>query len=452
MHKITLEDMPELDLGDIRRNRRFIKIIDNIIRQPGSSIPKQNESWYDTKATYEFFKSEHVTTDKLQQAIHHYGANCVAASEVLVIHDSCTISYNDSAAEGLGYLDNKEGRGILSHNSIVATTSGLPLALLYQQFWIRAEEELGKSKDRKAKPFEQKETCKWFKGIEQTNRLLDKAIKKIHVADREADIYELFFMKPEDNSELLVRARQPRKTAAGSLLWQQVGSLPVADVITLSVPDASGKKKRQATVEVRYEKVEILRPAGKAHEYKSVQLTAIEIRETGVEEEKEEEGIWWKLLTTLEIKDIEDVKRCILWYTYRWLIERFHYVLKSGCKIEELQLQTAESLQKAIATYSVAAFKIMQMVYQSRKTPEVSCEIVLLKEEWQTLYMIQHKTNRPPQHPPTLSQAIAWIGRLGGHLGRKSDGPPGLKTVWRGYQRLMDFVKMYNVLHADKYG
>jgi hypothetical protein len=450
MHKITLKDMPGLDLGDTRRNRRFIKIIDNIISQPGSSIPKQNENWYDTKATYEFFKSEHVTIDKLQKAIHNYGSNCVTESEVLIIHDSCNISYNDSSADGLGYLDNKEGRGILSHNSIVATTSGLPLALLYQQFWIRAEEELGKSKERKTKPFEQKETYKWFKGIEQTNGLLDKAIKKIHVGDREADIYELFFMKPEDNSELLVRARQNRKTAAGSSLWQQIGSLPVAEVITLNVPDATGKKKREATVEVRYEKVEILRPSGKDHEYKSVELTAIEIREPGIDDE--EDGIWWKLLTTLEIKNIEDVKQCILWYTYRWLIERFHYVLKSGCKVEELQLQTAESLQKAIATYSIAAFKIMQMVYQSRETPNVSCEVVLMKEEWQTLYMVHHKINKLPEQPPTLREAIAWIGRLGGHLGRKSDGPPGLKTVWRGYQRLMDFVKMYTVLQQDKFG
>jgi hypothetical protein len=201
---------------------------------------------------------------------------------------------------------------------------------------------------------------------------------------------------------------------------------------------------------VRYEKVEILRPSGKNHEYRSVELTAIEIREPGVNDE--EDGIWWKLLTTLEIKEIEDVKQCILWYTYRWLIERFHYVLKSGCKVEELQLQTAESLQKAIATYSIAAFKIMQMVYQSRESPNISCEVVLVKDEWQTLYMIHHKTNRLPQQPPTLREAVAWIGRLGGHLGRKSDGPPGLKTVWRGYQRLMDFVKMYNVLQADKFG
>ena len=85
MHKITIKDMPELDLGDIRRDKRFIAILDNIINQPGSSIPRQNESWYDTKATYEFFKSEYVTVEKLQKAIYNYGASNVKEPEVLIV-------------------------------------------------------------------------------------------------------------------------------------------------------------------------------------------------------------------------------------------------------------------------------------------------------------------------------------------------------------------------------
>jgi Transposase Tn5 dimerisation domain len=88
----------------------------------------------------------------------------------------------------------------------------------------------------------------------------------------------------------------------------------------------------------------------------------------------------------------------------------------------------------------------MQMVYQSRKTPNASCEMVLSKQQWSVLYMLINKTKNLPKEPPILSDAIKWIGRLGGHLGRKSDGPPGLKAVWYGYQKLCNATDIYAIL------
>jgi hypothetical protein len=61
MHHISVKDFPQLDFGDKRRNERFVSIINNVSSQPGSSLPKQNENWYSTKATYEFFKNEEVS-------------------------------------------------------------------------------------------------------------------------------------------------------------------------------------------------------------------------------------------------------------------------------------------------------------------------------------------------------------------------------------------------------
>jgi len=174
--------------------------------------------------------------------------------------------------------------------------------------------------------------------------------------------------------------------------------------------------------------------------------TAIEIKEKNSENKNEEDVIHWKLLTTLAVKSVSDALQCVQWYTFRWLIERFHYVLKSGTKIEELQLKDAESLQKAITVYSMAAFRVMQLVYESRHHPEISCEVVLTKAQWITLYMLIEGNNKVPKQPPSLQQAVMWIGRLGGHLGRKSDGPPGLKTVWRGYQQLCDAASVYELM------
>lgn len=447
MHKITVKDFPGLDFGDKRRDARFVDIINNISSQPGASIPKQNKSWYDTKATYEFFKNEDVSPELLKKTMMMYGAKMVADEmTVLIAHDISNISYNDLQAAGLGYLDNKEGRGILCYSSIAATTEGLPLSLLYQHTWTRPLEELGKSTKRKQLAFEDKESYRWYEGMQEVNKLLDQSIHKIHIADREADIYELFFHAFEPNTDLLIRARHNRKLTDGSDLWDSIAAQPAVTVVSLDIPDETGKKKLKVAAAVKYHEVEILRPAHNKDSYESVTLTAIEIKEKNIEGKNEEDTIHWKLLTTLEIKSVSDALQCVKWYTYRWLIERFHYVLKSGTKVEELQLKDAGSLQKAIAVYSMAAFRVMQLVYQSRHHPEVSCEAVLTKAQWITLYMLIHGNNKIPKQPPCLQQAVMWIGRLGGHLGRKSDGPPGLKTVWQGYQQLCHAASVYELM------
>lgn len=443
MHKITVKDFPTLDLGDRRRDERFVKIIENIVRHPGSSIPQHNDRWYDTKATYEFFKNEDITLDAICSAIKVYGASQSDQSKVLVIHDTSTISYNDLEAEGLGYIDNAAGKGIFCHSSIAATVTGIPLGLLNQLIWSRESSELGKSAKRKQKPFEQKESYKWYKGIAAVNKMLTREIEKIHIGDRDADIYELFFNSPGEKADLLIRARHDRRTAAGSHLWQHISEQKVAAEEEIIIPDRTGKRKRKVQVQLRYKEVEILCPVHKEGKvYDSVIVTAIEITQKG----NNKDGIHWKLLTTLPVNNAEEAKQCMRWYSYRWLIERFHYVLKSGCGIETLQLKKAQSLMKAVAVYSVAAFTIMQLTYQSRETPDVDCSLLLKKRQWEVLYMLRFKTKKLPTQPPTLKEATKWIAQMGGYLARNSDGPPGLKAVWTGYELLLQSVALYEIL------
>ena len=446
MHQVALKDFPGLGLGDIRRNNRFVSIINNICERPGSSIPRQSGDWYDTKATYSFFSNEDVTLSSLQEAIMGFGSGQLTGlNKVLVAHDMTNVSYNDLKADGLGYLDNKLGNGIICYSSIAISEDGIPLSLVHQQTWTRPKEQLGKAKNRKATPFEQKETYEWYKGMQIVNQQIGPAIGKLHIADRGADIYELFFMAYETNTDLLVRSIHNRKLGDGSHLWDSVADQAAAAVVELQIPDETGKKRTAIEAEVRFHCVEILRPVASKNKYECVELTAIEVKQKGEKKDWQKELLHWKLLTTLPITTVTDALQCVKWYCFRWLIERFHYVLKSGTKIEELQLKKADSLQKAIHTYSIAAMRIMQMVYQSRAAPDVNCEVVLTREQWIALYVLIHKTKNIPQQPPSLGKAVEWIGKLGGHLGRKSDGPPGLKTVWLGYQRVCDAAEFYNI-------
>ena len=147
----------------------------------------------------------------------------------------------------------------------------------------------------------------------------------------------------------------------------------------------------------------------------------------------------WLLATTLSVENLEDALKCVQWYAYRWTIERFHFVLKSGCKIEERQLETVEAMERAIPVFSIVAWRLLWLTLQARATPDVPCTMILEEFEWKVLCVTVHARRRQlPAKPPTLREAVRMVAQLGGFLGRKCDGEPGPQTLWRGLRRLHD--------------
>jgi hypothetical protein len=263
--------------------------------------------------------------------------------------------------------------------------------------------------------------------MKAVNKLIDSTIHKLHIADREADVYDLFFHAFEPNTDFLVRARHNRSLKQGTKLWDRIAQLELAATITLEIPDKKEPhKKRELQAEVRYDQVDVKRPStAKKDSFERMTLTAIEVREINSNAPKKDQ-LHWKLLTTLEVGSLMEALQCVKWYCMRWLIERFHYpqdaahVLKSGTKIEELQLKSAQRLQKAIfrrmlcMVYSMAAFRGMQVVYEGRYHPSVSCELVLTKAQWITLYMFIHKNLNSPKspllHSRQCNESPDWVG------------------------------------------
>ena len=155
----------------------------------------------------------------------------------------------------------------------------------------------------------------------------------------------------------------------------------------------------------------------------------------------------WLLRTTLAVTSFAPAGQCVAWYRYRWLIERYHFVLKSGCRLEQLQLRTAERLERAVATYCVVAWRLLWLTYEAREAGAVPCTVALRTSEWQALACRMTGQAEPPRKPPSLRQAVRWIAQLGGFLGRKGDGEPGVQVLWRGWSRLQDLTALWEVLH-----
>jgi hypothetical protein len=158
------------------------------------------------------------------------------------------------------------------------------------------------------------------------------------------------------------------------------------------------------------------------------------------------EPLEWLLLTTCAVQTPEDAIERMTWYACRWGIEVWHKGLKSGCRLEARQLETAERLRRWLAVYSVLAWRILYATLLSRALPDVPCTALLEPEEWQALYCAIHVTSTPPTTPPPRRQAVHWIGRLGGFLARRADGEPGVTVLWRGFQHLTDLTLMYRIM------
>lgn len=160
----------------------------------------------------------------------------------------------------------------------------------------------------------------------------------------------------------------------------------------------------------------------------------------------EEEKINWILLTTIPLNSFEDCQYVVKLYKKRWLIERYHYILKSGCLIEELQLKTGDGLKKALILYSIAACQILRLTLLPRLQAQTPCTIMFCELEWQLIYRLGTKSLTLPNSPPTLKQITYLLGKIGGFLGRKGDGDPGVKVLWRGLMDVRNIVMNYPLL------
>jgi hypothetical protein len=140
--------------------------------------------------------------------------------------------------------------------------------------------------------------------------------------------------------------------------------------------------------------------------------------------------------TSEPVTSPEEAYEYVGYYMQRWKIERFHYVLKSGCGIEKLQERSIDKTMILILMYSIIAVTILNMTYAARLRPELPCSLVLGEEEWKVLYCMANKSKKEPKKPYTIKEAIDYLGCVGGPKRAPSDGPPGVKTVWIGLMKL----------------
>jgi len=273
---------------------------------------------------------------------------------------------------------------------------------------------------------------------------LPEDVEVVHVADIEGDIFDLLALERRPGSHILIRIDHNRRVEhSARYVWEATRQAPVAGEMTVQITPQAEREPREARLAVRFLPLTVLPPHHRPGN--GVLLDFVLAEE--LDPPPGADPIVWLLATSLPVDTLQDALLCLAYYTLRWLIERFHFVLKSGCRIEQLYLQTMDRLLRALAIYSIVAWRILWLTYESRIHPDQSCSVILQTHEWQALYCTLHKTSTPPPTPPTLLEAIVMIARLGGFLARKHDHFPGAKTIWRGLRRLDDIADTWLLLH-----
>jgi Transposase Tn5 dimerisation domain len=272
----------------------------------------------------------------------------------------------------------------------------------------------------------------------------------VHVCDSEADLYEMFQTVQDLGAKVVVGASQDRAVVDSGRMRQVLSTRPVSGYLKVEIPAQQGRAARSATVEVRYGDL-TLRPPYRAPscraQLRSVTVSAVWVREIDAAADVEQ-PLEWLLLTNVPVSRFEEAVERVRWYRLRWPIEVFHRVLKSGCQVEACRLNQADELIRYLTLKSVIAWRLFWMVQISRAHPDAACTIVVSEHEWQALYAAIHRTSALPETMPTVRQVVRWIAQLGGFLGRKCDGEPGVTVMWRGWHRLHDLATMWRVVHG----
>jgi hypothetical protein len=456
-------ELDHIDLGDQRLNRRAGQILDSFWADPQASINAASHGWAESQAAYRFFDNKNVQAEKIlwphQQATNRRIAQHAV---VLLAQDTTELDFSDHPPQGAGPLTSEARLGFLDHSQIAFTPDGLCLGMIDVNIWARSREGFGDSKKRQHDPIETKETYRWLEGYRKACELAGQVPQTqiISVADSEGDIYELFVEAQqcsEKAAEFVIRAGKIRSLpeldpqggpSTYCKLQKEINHAPLVAVRELELPRTPKRKARTATLEIRAQRVRLKAPYRKHTALPEVEINVVLVRETNAP--PGEEAVEWLLVTSLPIDTPEQVLLVVDYYRGRWPIEIFFRVYKTGCQVEQIQLETSERLLRCLMLYKIIAWRVLYLTMLGRECPELPCDMLFTPDEWKPVWKITCDDPLPATAPP-LGRFLLLLAKLGGHNGRRRDAAPGPQSLWVGIRRLTDFAIAWRAFGPDKH-
>ncbi|HEX8847545.1 MAG TPA: IS4 family transposase [Pyrinomonadaceae bacterium] len=441
-------------LGDQRRTRRAVRVGAALAAQPSASLPQQSSSWHELKAAYRLLNAPDATHQALSQP--HWDATHRAArtspGTLLFIQDTSELDFTAHPhTKGLGLIGNTGGRGFLMHSCLAVRADGNQtelVGLAAQEVWTRHEVKKGRE-TRHQRRQRRTESDVWAEVIEKLGAAPDgeSGTRWVSVGDRASDVFSYLRRARALGWHCLVRVCQervietPQGQRAHLLSWAREALVPRAQQ-RIWLRARAGVPKRQLQLQIGWSEVRICAPQlGPERGQEPVRGWCIRCWEGCGQAEQ----IEWILFSTVEVQEAAQAREQVQWYASRWVIEEYHKCLKTGCRMEARQLESAAGLKALLGFLSIVAFRLLKLREYARTQAERPAEEVVAEE---LVEVVRARLEIVRGEPLTVRQFWHGVARLGGFIGRKSDGEPGWQTLWRGWLRLQDLC--WGALHAQK--
>jgi hypothetical protein len=443
----------DVQLGDVRRTRRLVRLVDGMARHPGGTLPDKFPVPADLRAFYRLMNCDRVHHEVLIQA--HAEATRQALADappgvVLVLHDATELDFTSKTSlDGqLGQIGQGTHRGYICHNSLavrlvpneagdamIPETVGLLSQILHHRPRVAKDETAKQSRERS-----NRESRLWVRGVQACGPV-PPGVACIDVSDSLSDTFEYMAYEATHDRQFVLRVREDRRLdePVGGHLLETVRALPASGRRTVAIRSSPGRSARISEVQVAFTPVRIAPPGKKLGEYAAVALDLWAVRVWEAQTPAGEEPLEWILLTNRPVAGLADAQERIDWYEWRWIVEEYHKGMKTGCGIEGMQFERIERLEPAIAVLSVVATTLLRL-RDAARAPDAdrrcATDVVdrVYVEALSSCYPGRLKGEI------TVLKFYLHVARLGGHQNRKGDGFPGWLTLWRGWTKLESIV------------
>jgi hypothetical protein len=437
------------EFGDKRLTDRLVQLGDELGSSPAESIPSACEDWASTKATYRFCDNESVESNEILSAHKQEQRSRLSETEqLLIVSDTTYLTFpRHPSKDDLGDISSSDidVEGVKLHTSIgLDPDTHQMTGVIDQQVLIEDQQaDTLHETNGKGEPIQlESDQEKWIRGDRQARDWLAGDVNSLFVHDRGADSFAFYEEVTEEieNAGFIVRANQNRRiwtdTGEPGKLFDWSSDLAEQGRKTIEIQQGGGRKARTAELSIATGTCELRAPRNNPDQDGSIEVNVVRVDEVG----ETDDPIQWVLLTTESVTEFDETLTLIDYYGLRWRIEDWHKVLKSGCKIEERQLQSWERMEVLLSVYSVIAWKVLELRELARGNSAPPPEILLTEAERTIL-----ETKFPELSGQDGKAYAVSVAKLGGYLDRGSDPPPGWQAMWKGLQKLRMWAEGYEL-------
>lgn len=448
-------------LGDKRRPPRAVQLGAALLQHPAASLPQQLDSDAALTATYQLLHEPDVTHAAILTP--HWEQTRAKAGQhplVLLSADTTILDYSHHRkTTELGPIGNGKGRGYLVHSVLALLPQPRQVLGLAHQIPLVPKPKIVGETLRQMQA-RRRQTDVWQEAVDAIGAP-PPDVSWIHVGDRGSDIFRFLATCLAQRCGFVVRAAKNRRVEVdgevadedretGAMdgpeepdpvidyLFPVARALPSRETRTLAIPARHGKPARAATVELSWGSVRLLPPR---QEKAEGPIDAWVVRVWEPDPPTKKDRLEWILLTSVPTETSEAAWERVSWYRCRWTNEDYHQCLKTGCQLEQRHLWDQAALERLLAFCAPVAIQLLQLRDLARIAPDrPAIEVV----EPDLVAVVAQVTGTPCEGmtAETFCRAVA---RRGGYRDRNSDGPPGWKTLWRGWydlQRILEGVRL----------